>query len=74
MTALANLLRRIWPAINRIPHQTWWGIFGISKVNGAQRSGGARRAGMVSEIFSALVGVTQGTLPTVLTVFLNVFR
>jgi hypothetical protein len=68
MTALASLLRRVGIAINRIPHQTGWGIFGFLYEDEVSLTGWTR------EKFSEIGEVMQRIAPTVVIIVLNIFR
>ena len=61
MTALANSLKRIWSAKNRVPHLTGWGTSG-SRICWMQERG------------LALVEAVQRNLPVAIIVALNIFR
>ena len=64
MTALANSLKRIWSAKNRVPHLTGWG------------TSGSRMAAKdwMHERVLELVEAAQRNVPTAIAVTLNIFR
>ena len=61
MTALANSLKRIWSAKNRVPHLTGWGTAGS-------------RIGWMQERGLDLIEVVQRNLPVAIIVAWNIFR
>lgn len=70
MMALANSLRRIWSAKNRVPHQTRWGTAGCS----AKAVETTVPIGRAMEKILALVALARRTAPTIVVVMLNIFR
>jgi hypothetical protein len=70
MTALANSLKRLWSANNRIPRQTRRGIFG-SSFDSHLRTGLALR---VREGFHALKEIVQRNIPAVIALACSFFR
>jgi hypothetical protein len=70
MTGLVHSLQRIWPAKNRVPHQTGWGTRGsLPNMNGETRL-------MVSAYDGVLVltQLARQTTPTILLIVWNIFR
>lgn len=66
MTVLANSLKRIWSAKNRVPHLTGWGNCGsLTRTT---------LAGSVYEYAVALTEAARRSVPTVLVIVLNLFR
>ena len=69
MTALANSLKRIWSAKNRVPHLTWWGTSGSIEVSAS-----------TTKVYSAyvtvreLVALARRTAPTIFVIAYNIFR
>ena len=61
MNALANSLKRIWSAKNRVPHLTGWGTSG-SRINWMRERG------------LELVEAVQRNVPLVIILALNIFR
>jgi hypothetical protein len=70
MRALANSLKRIWTAKNRVPHQTRWGTPGFQ----GSTTSGTTAAGRVMKKFLEVVNVARRTAPTIVVVTLNIFR
>jgi hypothetical protein len=70
MTALANSLKRLWSAKNRIPRQTRRGTFG-SGCALLPETGFAHRA---HERFHALKEVVQRSIPTLIVLACSFFR
>jgi hypothetical protein len=70
MTALANSLKRIWSAKNRVPRLTGWGTFG-SCCRSCQETGFTHRA---HERLHALKEIVQRNLPTVVALACSLFR
>jgi hypothetical protein len=68
VNALASLLRQFWFAINRVPHQTGWGIFGFKCEFEMSLADWTR------EKFSVFVEAAQRIIPTVIVIILNIFR
>ena len=64
MTALANSLKRVWSAKNRVPHLTGWGTSGSRQA--AQEWAHER----VVEVMEAV----QRNVPTAIILALNIFR
>ncbi len=70
MPALANSLRRIWSAKNRVPHLTGWGTPG-------SLSTAAKEAFIVSSAYALaleLPKVTRQIAPTISLFVWNIFR
>jgi hypothetical protein len=74
MTALANSLRRIWSAKNRVPRLTGWGKSGPRFVVYEFLSEEAPLVRWAQERLQGLVAVAHQTAPTVILVTLNLFR
>ena len=68
MTALANSLRRISAATNRVPRLTGWGKSGAAVLNETALVVWAR------ERLRDLFAVAHRTAPTVIVVVLNIWR
>jgi hypothetical protein len=68
MMALANSLRRIWSAKNRVPRLTGWGM------SGPRKPGTENIASWVNESLRHLVAAAYQTAPTVIVATLNIFR
>lgn len=68
MTALANSLRRISAAKNRVPRLTGWGSSGPAAFNETALGVWAH------ERLRDLVAVVHRTAPTLIVVLLNIFR
>lgn len=69
MTALANALRRMRPAKNRVPHQTGWGTCGLRP--------NAIASALLSSIYESFLGITEiirRATPTVLFILWIIFR
>jgi hypothetical protein len=69
MTALANSLRRIWSAKNRVPRLTGWGASGFRIAADETTLDCWARARLRDLVVAAL-----RTAPTVIVVALNIFR
>jgi hypothetical protein len=67
MTALANSLKRIWSAKNRVPHLTGWGTLGSTHDSNLN----TRRT---DERFRTLKELIQRNLPNVIAVACSLFR
>ena len=70
MTILANSLRRMRSAKNRVPHRTRWGICGFLQ----DTSGQANLLGSIYESALAFTDMTRRTAPTILFIVWNIFR
>ena len=70
MNVLANSLRRIWSAQNRVPHQTRWGTCGSF----ANPKSQITLAGLVYDSISRVFDWTRQAAPTIIFVVLNIFR
>ena len=70
MTALANSLKRIWSAENRVPHLTGWGTSG-SRTAG---NDGMTLICWAHERVLELMEAAQRNVPMVIAVTLNIFR
>ncbi len=70
VTALANSLKRIWSAKNRVPHLTGWGTFGSRKTPKDETT----LACWAHERVLELVEVFQRNAPTFIVVACNLFR
>lgn len=68
MTALANSLRRIWSATNRVPRLTGWGISGSAVLSETVLVVRAR------ETLREIIALAHQTAPTLIVVMLNIFR
>ena len=73
MAALANSLRRIWSAKNRVPHQTRWGTAGSVEA-GSTEATGTTEVGLVYEAVRDVLGLARRTAPTVFIIAYNLFR
>ena len=69
MSTLANSLRRIWSAKNRVPRLTGWGISG-GYATAAERTPFL----WAEERLLHLVDLFRRTAPTIVLVALNIFR
>lgn len=70
MTGLVHSLQRIWPAKNRVPHQTRWGTRGsLPNINEPASVVGLAYDGVL--VLSVLA--LQST-PTILLIVWNIFR
>jgi hypothetical protein len=70
MTTLANSLRRIWSAKNRVPRLTGWGTSGACTA----AWGRATPFLWVEERLIHLTDIFRRTAPTIVLVALNIFR
>lgn len=70
MNALANSLKRIWSAKNRVPHQTGWGTRG-SLLN---ENNEATLVASAYEGVRALTEAARQTAPTILLIVWNILR
>lgn len=70
MTTLANSLRQMQSARNRVPHRTGWGTCG-SLQNVAKQD---TLLGSLYESVFALIAMTRRTAPTILLIAWNFFR
>jgi len=70
MTGLVHSLQRIWPAKNRVPHQTRWGTSGsLPNVN--------EQTSVVGSAHDCVLVITElawQTAPTILPIVWNIFR
>ena len=70
MTGLVHSFQRIWPAKNRVPHQTRWGTRGsLPNMNGQ-----ASLVGLAYDGVLVLSELARQTTPTVLLIAWNLFR
>lgn len=70
MTGLVHSLQRIWPAKNRVPHQTGWGTRG-SLLNVTEE---ATLVGSAYEGVLAFTELARQSAPTLLLIVWNIFR
>ena len=70
MTALANSLKRIWSAKNRVPHLTGWGTSGSHNAAGDEMT----LVSWVHERVLELIEAVQRNAPIAIAVTLNIFR
>jgi len=68
MTTLANSLKRIWSAKNRVPHRTWWGT------SGSQVTTGTTTVYSTYLTVRELVALARRTAPTIFVIAYNIFR
>jgi hypothetical protein len=70
MTGLAHSLQRIWPAKNRVPHQTRWGTSGsLPNWDGETTLFGSAR-----DCVLVITELARQTSPTILLIVWNIFR
>lgn len=70
MTALANSLRRVWSAKNRVPHLTGWGTAGSRKA----AKDAATLFKWAHDRFLELIEAAQRNVPTAIAIAWNIFR
>lgn len=70
MMTLANSLKRIWSAKNRVPHLTGWGTYGSLESSSRRNT---QNRWVVQRILQ-LVAIARRTAPTVFVIAYNIFR
>lgn len=68
MNTLANSLKRIWSAKNRVPHLTGWGTSGSIRLASRGTTPWAHKR------ILELIAVARRTAPTVFVIAYNIFR